>query len=111
MNPHPLKQREQDLMQFYSYCQLGMTPKQFYTKWQVSYEEMAQICVDTKWLVVRHRSLSTVRRWFARGKNYRRPMPADLRHLALMNFLLEHFEEIPQELLQKLPRNNVIPFE
>lgn len=44
MNPHPLKQREQDLMQFYSYCQLGMTPKQFYTKWQVNYEEMAQIC-------------------------------------------------------------------
>jgi hypothetical protein len=36
MNPHPLKQREQDLMQFYSYCQLGMTPKQFYTKWQVN---------------------------------------------------------------------------
>jgi hypothetical protein len=29
-------------------------------------------------------------------------MLADLRHLALMNFLLEHFEEIPQELLQKL---------
>lgn len=64
MNPHPLKQREQDLMQFYSYCQLGMTPKQFYSKWQVNYEEIAQIC---------DRSLSTVRRWFARGKNYRRP--------------------------------------
>jgi hypothetical protein len=43
-----------------------------------------------------------VRRWFARGKNYRRPMPADLRHLALMNFLLEHFEEIPEELLKNL---------
>jgi hypothetical protein len=93
MNPHPLKQREQDLIQLYSYCQLGMTPKQFYTKWQVNHEKMAQIC---------SRSLSTVRGWFARGKNYRRPMPADLRHLALMNFLLEHFEEIPEELLKKL---------
>ncbi|MDF5738138.1 MULTISPECIES: hypothetical protein [unclassified Nostoc] len=43
MNPHPLKQREQDLIQLYSYCQLGMTPKQFYSKWQVNYEEIAQI--------------------------------------------------------------------
>ena len=45
MNPHPLKQREQDLMQFYNYRQLGMTPKQFYCKWQVNHEQMAQICV------------------------------------------------------------------
>lgn len=57
------------------------------------HEEIAQISSG---------SLSTVRRWFARGKNYRCPMPTDLRHLALMNFLLEHFEDIPKELLQKM---------
>ncbi len=46
--------------------------------------------------------MSTVRRWFRRGGNYRHPHPSDLRHLALMDFLLEHFEEIPTALLDVL---------
>lgn len=85
-DPRTLTQREQDLIALYGYCQLGMTPKQFYRKWKVSYEQIALVC---------SRSTATVRRWFASGRNYRRPAPADLRHLALMDFLLEHFEEIP----------------
>lgn len=93
MNPRPLTQQEQDLIRFYSCCQLGMTPSQFYAKWQVSYEMIAQIC---------SRSLSTVKGWFSQGRNYRRPMPSDLRHLALMDFLLEHFDELPPELLIEL---------
>ncbi len=93
MNPRPLTPREQDLIQFYTNCQLGITPKYFYSKWQVNYEEIAQIC---------SRSLSTVRCWFLKGSLYRRPLPTDLRHLALMDFLLEHFEEIPPELLHQL---------
>ena len=40
---------------------------------------------------------------------YRHPLPADLRHLALMDFLLEHFEEISPELLYQLcPRSQSI---
>ena len=70
-----------------------MTPKKFYAKWDVNQEVLAQIC---------SRSLSTVRRWFSKGRHYRRPMPSDLRHLALMDFLLDHFEEIPSELLKQL---------
>ncbi|MBW4594349.1 MAG: helix-turn-helix domain-containing protein [Brasilonema angustatum HA4187-MV1] len=97
MNPRPLTQREQDLIQLYSNCQLGITPKQFYSKWQVNYQELAQICC---------RSLSTVRCWFIKGRLYRRPLPADLRHLAVMDFLLEHFEEIPSELFHKLCPSN-----
>jgi hypothetical protein len=93
MNPRLLTQREQDLIQLYSHCQLEMTPKKFYGKWDVNQEAIAQIC---------SRSLSTVRRWFSKGPNYRRPMPCDLRHLALMDFLLEHFEEIPEEFLKIL---------
>ena len=89
MNPRPLAQREQHLIELYSYCQLGMTPQQFYAKWQVNQEEIACIC---------SRSASTVRRWFRQGCSYRRPTPADLRHLALMDFLLEHFEQIPEDL-------------
>jgi hypothetical protein len=33
-------------------------------------------------------------------------MPSDLRHLALMDFLLEGFEEIPEGLLNKLCLTN-----
>ena len=84
-----LTQREQEIIELYSYCQLGMTPQRFYAKWPVNQERIAMIC---------SRSISTVRRWFSRGRNYRRPMSNDLRHLAVMDFLLEHFEKIPQEL-------------
>ncbi|GAB1540959.1 hypothetical protein NUACC21_36280 [Scytonema sp. NUACC21] len=93
MSPRPLTQQEQELIQFYISCQLEMTPTQFYSKWQVSYELLAQIC---------SRSLSTVKGWFSPGRNYRRPMPSDLRHLALLDFLLEHFDDIPPEVLIKL---------
>ena len=92
-HPRSLTQREQTLIELYTHCQLGMTPSQFYGKWQVSYERIAALC---------DRSTSTVQRWFARGRNYRPPTPADLRHLALMDFLLEHFEEIPSELFEVL---------
>ncbi len=84
-----LTEREQNLIQLYSYCQLGMTPQQFYAKWSTSYEQIAFIC---------SRSISTVSFWFVRGSNYRRPTSDDLRHLAIMDFLLEHFEDIPEEL-------------
>jgi hypothetical protein len=93
MKPRPLTPREQHLIALYSYCQLGMTPQQFYTKWQVSQEEIAAIC---------SRSVSTVRRWFRKGRSYRRPTAIDLRHLALMDFLLDHFEQIPPELRDAL---------
>ena len=83
-----LTKREQEIIKLYSYCQLGMTPQRFYAKWAVNQDRIAMIC---------SRSISTVRRWFSRGRNYRRPMSNDLRHLAIMDFLLEHFEEIPQE--------------
>jgi hypothetical protein len=70
-----------------------MTPQTFYAKWQVSQEEMATIC---------SRSVSTVRRWFHKGRSYRRPTIVDLRHLALMDFLLDHFEQIPENLREAL---------
>ena len=88
-NPRTLQERERNLIDIYSQCQLGMLPQQFYYKWEVSYEQIALIC---------SRSDSTVRRWFKQGEKRRSPMPNDLRHLALMDFLLEHFEEIPREL-------------
>ena len=93
INPRSLSEQEQRLIDLYNHCQLGMTPQQFYAKWQVSQEAIATIC---------QRSPSTVQRWFSRGQHYRRPSPADMRHLALVNFLLEHFNEIPAPLLVQL---------
>ena len=93
MNPRPLNSRNQRLLNWYSYCQLSMTPQSFYAKWQVSQEEMAAIC---------HRSISTVRRWFGKGESYRQPSEIDLRHLALMDFLLDHFDELPEDLQNAL---------
>ncbi len=93
MKPHPLGEREQNLLQLYTQCQLGMTPQHFYSKWQVSQEEIASIC---------SRSISTVRNWFRTGENYRSPLPIDLYHLALMDFLLEHWEDIPEALRNQL---------
>ena len=89
INPRSLTNREQNLVSIYSQCQLGMTPQRFYAKWDVTHEQMSEICF---------RSYSTVKGWFKQGRHYRRPTPDDLRHLALMDFLLEHFEEIPSEL-------------
>jgi hypothetical protein len=96
MSPRPLSSHEQQLIEWYSYCQLGMTPQRFYAKWQVSQEEMAAIC---------SRSVSTVNRWFRKGRSYRRPTLVDLRHQALMDFLLDHFDHIPEELRQALCSN------
>ncbi|HEY9610919.1 helix-turn-helix domain-containing protein [Allocoleopsis sp.] len=92
-NPRPLTKDEQNLMEFYSSCPLGMTPQRFRSKWSFTYEQIALIC---------NRSVSQVRFWFARGRNYRRPTANDLRHLALMDFLLEHNDDIPPALLALL---------
>ncbi len=92
-SPRPLTERERTLIARYCHCQRGMTPQQFYGKWQVTHEVLALICF---------RSIGTVQRWFSKGRFYRRPTPTDLRHLALMDFLLEHFEEIPEGLFDLL---------
>ena len=94
-----ITEREKRLILFYKNWQFGMTPKQFYTKWGVSYEDIALIC---------ERSESTVRNWFNKNSDRRYPTHNDLLHLALMDFLLEHFEEIPEQVgqwlnLEKLP--------
>jgi hypothetical protein len=100
MNPRPLTPHEQQLIEKYSYCQLGMTPQAFYAKWQVSQEDIAAIC---------DRSVSTVRGWFRRGRSYRRPNAVDLRHLALMDFLFDYFDQIPDDLRSALCANEKEP--
>ncbi|HEY9634238.1 MAG TPA: hypothetical protein V6D14_12565 [Coleofasciculaceae cyanobacterium] len=73
-----------------------------YTLYPLPPEELALICSRSALPVRLARSLNTVRRWFIKGRYSRHPNPADLRHLALMDFLLEHFEKIPKPLLDLL---------
>jgi hypothetical protein len=44
---------------------------------------------------------------FKQGKNRRYPNRNDLLNLALMDFLLEHFEEIPEHLRRLLFADNL----
>ncbi|KYC34980.1 hypothetical protein WA1_09530 [Scytonema hofmannii PCC 7110] len=97
-NPRQITARELHLILLYSHWEFGMLPADFYAKWDVSYEQMALIC---------SRSESTVRGWFRKGKKQRHPTRNDSLHLAFMDLLLEHFEEIPHEVLQWLQLNEI----
>lgn len=84
-----LTEREQELIKRYCKCSLGMTPQQMLAKWPLEYVDLAQIC---------HRHENTVALWLCQGKSRRFPTSHDLRHLAILDFLLEHYEDIPAEL-------------
>ncbi len=73
VKPRPLTEREQTLIDLYGYCQLGMTPQQFYAKWQVTHEARREaIARNERLAFICSRSMSTVRHWFRRGrKGYR----------------------------------------
>jgi hypothetical protein len=43
-NPRPIGDRELRLIELFCNCQLEMTPRQFYEKWDVTYEQIAQLC-------------------------------------------------------------------
>ena len=92
-NPRPITQREEYIIDLYCYCKLRMTPRRFYAKWGVTYEQISHICF---------RSLGTVQCWFNRGQDYRPAQPVDLRQLTIVDFLLDHFEELPQSLIDLL---------
>jgi purine-nucleoside phosphorylase len=91
-NPRSIGTRELHLIHLYSTWEFEMAPEEFYNKWEVTKEQIATIC---------NCSDSTVKRWF-RNNARRKPSFNDLRHLAMMDFLLEHFEEIPENVRQLL---------
>ncbi|NET65737.1 MAG: hypothetical protein F6K63_15620 [Moorea sp. SIO1G6] len=88
-----IKKREQILIRLYSYWESGMTPQRFSQKWDITPEDMALICSC---------STQTVNGWFNTSRRCYPPTPGHLRHLAIMDFLLEDFETIPKELLERL---------
>jgi hypothetical protein len=90
-NPRPLEQREVELIALLSHTQLGISPRTFLSKWDVSYEQVAAIC---------HCTIGTVTRWFARGDNYRRPGAYPCLKLKLADLLLENYQDIPEDVFQ-----------
>ncbi|MGA9378793.1 MAG: helix-turn-helix domain-containing protein [Phormidium sp.] len=96
-NPRFLGERELALIEFYVNYQPKLSPQDFYSKWAINYEQIGYIC---------SRSPKTVQRWFSNSRSYRAPNACDLHHLGLMDFLLEHFEEIPSKLLDLLHPSN-----
>ena len=93
----PIGERERTLIHLYAYWEMELDPKSFYIKWGVTYEQIALIC---------SRSPSTVGNWFQSGRYRSSPNACDKRHLALMDFLLEHFEKITPALLNHLCLRN-----
>jgi hypothetical protein len=92
-SPRPIGSREKRLLELFVNCRLEMTPQQFYSKWAVSYAQMAQLCrCDTV----------TVSRWFRRGCNYRPPRHYHKWYLALADIFLESYEDIPNSLILRL---------
>ncbi|WP_293091017.1 hypothetical protein [Moorena sp. SIOASIH] len=91
--PYPITEREQILIRLYSYWELGMTPQGFSQKWDITPEDIALICSC---------STQTVNGWFNTSRRCYPPTSGHLRHLAIMDFLLEDFETIPKEVLERL---------
>jgi transcriptional regulator with XRE-family HTH domain len=90
-----LGRREINLLRLYIRCTFGMTPQAFHAKWDVTHEQMAQICGC---------SVPTVNRWFAGDRHYHAPSATHLRRLAEMDLLWESYEDIPPAFRQTICR-------
>lgn len=87
--PLPITKREERLIQLYAHSEFYMTPEQFYAKWDVTKAAIA---------LITRRSASSVYAWFSQGRRHREASLGDLLHLALMDFALEYYEEMPEKL-------------
>lgn len=92
-NPQRLGARELAIFNLYTNCQLSMSPQDFYNKWNVTHAQIAQICGC---------STTTVDRWFTTSALQTFPGPDYMRKLAEIDFLWEHYEQIPPELRDRL---------
>jgi DNA invertase Pin-like site-specific DNA recombinase len=86
-----LETRELTLLTLYSNCQFSMDVFEFYRKWNVTQKQIAIICGC---------SLATVGRWF--GSPRQAPESIYTRRLAEMDLIWELWEQIPDELKERL---------
>ncbi|MFZ1027472.1 MAG: helix-turn-helix domain-containing protein [Limnoraphis robusta] len=95
-NPRPLTERERQLLNQFVNCQLQITPMEFYSKWDVNYQEIAEICKC---------DISLVSRWFSPQYWRSPPLPHHLWYLALADRFLELYARLPPELQQQICRD------
>ncbi len=88
--PRELGVREREILAAYLNCQhqFLISPRDFYTKWAVPQKTLAPICLCSQ---------VTVARWFATGKNFREAELVYQQRLAQVDFLWEHFDELPKK--------------
>ena len=91
--PRPLTRRQRQLLRQFSHCQLAMTPMEFWSKWDVSQRQIAEIC---------RCDVSLVSRWFSPEARGLEPMPYHLWYLALADRWLEFYEQLSPELQRQL---------
>jgi hypothetical protein len=82
--------RELQILAKYLQCQHNflLSPRDFYSKWLVTQEMIARICLCSQ---------VTVERWFATGKNFREAEVVYQQRLAQVDFLWDHFDEFPRQ--------------
>lgn len=99
--PRDLGIRELALYDLYRNCQLGLSPQEFYARWNVTHAQMAEICKC---------SITTVDRWFTSSALQTLPNRHHLKQLAEMDLLWQHYEEIPETIRRLIcpPPNNPI---
>jgi hypothetical protein len=94
--PRPLDRRQRLILARYSGAMLEMSPRDFTAKWDTDHAQLARIV---------KRSRSAVKKWFARGVNYRQPGDYSRLRLGLADWLLENTDELSDSLLSKLFRD------
>lgn len=92
-NPRPLTETEQQLLSAFNSCQLSMTPMEFWSKWDITQEQIARIC---------RCDVSLVSRWFSPRSNTPQPMPYHLWYLALADLFLKYYQDLPEDLKREL---------
>jgi hypothetical protein len=71
--PRPLGQQELELIRLYANCQLGMSPRAFEAKWNVTRSALRSSASLSQMAAICQCSLGTVQRWFERGNNFSPP--------------------------------------
>lgn len=91
--PSPMTEQQKQQIRAFIYSEILMTFQQFISKWDVTYDFIAELC---------HCEVSTVSPWFASGRNYSPPFRHHKLELALADLILSDFEGLPDNLQQLL---------
>lgn len=87
-SPQPLTDIQQARLEAFIATNPPISLLMFLSKWDISREELAILC---------HVDVRTLNRYLARGRNREEPRPTLNWYLILVNLMLEHFDELPND--------------